>query len=240
MATADALDLGLVVFDITGTVITNTGAVADAFVSALRANGVQISDEELQPWRGASKRIAIRNLVTLYSPASPSEERLEKIHGDFHSHLRHRFEAEGLQVIAGVQETFAWLRARGVRVAFNTGFDRDLADLILRTLQWEQGMVDAVVCGDEVSQGRPAPFMIFRAMEQVGVVNVRQVAVVGDTTLDLEAGWNAGVRHIVGVLSGAHSRERLIQAPHTNIIGSVADLPGLTEVFASVNNRLTD
>jgi len=66
VANADELDLGLVVFDITGTVITNTGAVADAFVSALRANGVQISDEELQPWRGASKRMAIRNLVALH------------------------------------------------------------------------------------------------------------------------------------------------------------------------------
>ena len=162
-----------------------------------------------------------------HSSAAPSEEQVEKIHGDFHDHLWHQFEAEGLQVIAGVPETFAWLRSRGVRLAFNTGFDRDLADLILRTLKWEQGMVDAVVCGDEVSQGRPAPFMIFRAMEQVGVVNVRQVAVVGDTTLDLEAGWNAGVRHIVGVLSGAHSRERLSQAPHTSIVGSVADLPGL-------------
>ena len=229
MATGDALDLGLVVFDITGTVITNTGAVADAFVSALRASGIHITEEELQPWRGASKRLAIRHLLERHSSAAPSEEQVEKIHGDSHDHLWHQFEAKGLQVIGGVPETFAWLRSRGVRLAFNTGFDRDLADLILRTLKWEQGMVDAVVCGDEVSQGRPAPYMIFRAMEQVGVANVRQVAVVGDTTLDLEAGWNAGVRHIVGVLSGAHSLERLSQAPHTNIISSVADLPELWE-----------
>lgn len=52
MATADALDLGLVVFDITGTVITNTEAVADAFLSALRVNGVQITEEELHRWSG--------------------------------------------------------------------------------------------------------------------------------------------------------------------------------------------
>ncbi len=112
-------------------------------------------------------------------------------------------------------------------MAFNTGFDRDLADLILHALNWESGVVDAVVCGNEVAQGRPAPFMIFRAMEQVGVVNVRQVAVVGDTTLDLEAGWNAGVQQVIGVLSGAHSLEQLSQAPHTSIVGSVADLPRL-------------
>jgi phosphonatase-like hydrolase len=224
---SEALDL--VVFDITGTVITNTGAVADAFLSAMRANAVQLAEEELQPWRGASKRLAIRSLLARHSSAAPSEEEVEKVHGDFHDHLRNRFEAEGLQVIAGVQETFAWLRSRGVRLAFNTGFDRDLVDLILRTLKWEQGMVDAVVCGDEVSQGRPAPFMIFRAMEKTGVVDVRRVAVVGDTTLDLEAGWNAGVGQIIGVLSGAHGIDRLSKAPHTSIVGSVADLPGLWE-----------
>ena len=43
VATADALNLGLVVFDITGTVITNTGAVADAFLSALRRPGLSTS-----------------------------------------------------------------------------------------------------------------------------------------------------------------------------------------------------
>ncbi|MHB0954996.1 MAG: phosphonatase-like hydrolase [Pirellulaceae bacterium] len=225
----ERLDLGLVVFDITGTVITNTAAVADALLTALQANGLQIDPEELHPWRGASKRLAIRRLMERHASSAPAEERVEKIYADFHDRLRRQFEAEGLNVIAGVEETFAWLRSGGIQLAFNTGFDRDLADMILHTLKWEQGMVDAVVSGDEVAQGRPAPFMIFRAMERVGIVNVRQVAVVGDTTLDLEAGWNGGVGQIIGVLSGAHDLERLSQAPHTSIVGSVADLPQLWE-----------
>ncbi|MHB8864763.1 MAG: HAD hydrolase-like protein [Pirellulaceae bacterium] len=215
----ERLDLGLVVFDITGTVITNTAAVADALLTALQANGLQIDPEELHPWRGASKRLAIRRLMERHASSAPAEERVEKIYADFHDRLRRQFEAEGLNVIAGVEETFAWLRSGGIQLAFNTGFDRDLADMILHTLKWEQGMVDAVVSGDEVAQGRPAPFMIFRAMEKVGIVNVRQVAVVGDTTLDLEAGWNAGVGQIIGVLSGAHDLERLSQAPHTTSSG---------------------
>ena len=42
--------------------------------------------------------------------------------------------------------------------------------------------------------------------------------------LDLQAGYNARVRWNVGVLSGAHQRERLVQEPHTHLIGSVSDL----------------
>lgn len=220
-------DLDLAVFDISGTVIQNTGAVADAFVATLRAGGIEIAAEELQPWRGASKRQAIRGLMRSHLPTEPSDEQVEKACTDFHDRLRKRFDEEPLRPIAGAEETFAWLRTHGVRLALNTGFDRELTDLILRALKWDQGTVDTVVCGDEVPQGRPAPFMIFRAMEHTGAVNVRRVAVVGDTALDLEAGDNAGAGRIVGVLTGAHTLERLQQAPHSQIVASVADLPEL-------------
>ena len=58
-------------------------------------------------------------------------------------------------------------------------------------------------------------------------MNVRRVVNVGDTALDLESGWNAGVGYNIGVLSGAHGRDQLQQAPHTHLLASVADLPEL-------------
>jgi phosphoglycolate phosphatase-like HAD superfamily hydrolase len=67
--------------------------------------------------------------------------------------------------------------------------------------------------------------MIFHLMEQLSVNSVHSVTVVGDTPLDLQAGANAGVKFNIGVLSGAASRERLEQEPHTHIIQSIALLP---------------
>ena len=84
-----------------------------------------------------------------------------------------------------------------------------------------------MVCGDEVREGRPAPYMLFHCMEASGVVNVRRVANVGDTVLDLQTGHNAGVALNIGVLSGAHKRDQLQQHPHTHLIDSVAELPEL-------------
>jgi phosphonatase-like hydrolase len=112
-------------------------------------------------------------------------------------------------------------------VALNTGFDRDTARLLLDALGWTTGKVDAIVCGDEVPRGRPAPYMIFRCMEAAGATSVRRVANVGDTTLDLRAGHNAGVALNIGVLSGAHGCELLAAEPHTHLLASVADLPAL-------------
>jgi phosphoglycolate phosphatase-like HAD superfamily hydrolase len=89
--------------------------------------------------------------------------------------------------------------------------------------------IDASICSDEVPLGRPAPFMIFRAMEATGVTDVRCVIKVGDTALDLLAGRNAGVRGVVGVLSGSQSEEELRSAEPTHILPSVAALPELID-----------
>jgi phosphoglycolate phosphatase-like HAD superfamily hydrolase len=45
--------------------------------------------------------------------------------------------------------------------------------------------------------------------------------------LDLQAGYNAGAGWNIGMLSGAHSREKLESQPHTHLLGSVAELPGI-------------
>ena len=48
------------------------------------------------------------------------------------------------------------------------------------------------ICADDVPAGRPAPWMIFRAMEATGVFPPAAVVKVGDTVIDIEDGRNAG------------------------------------------------
>ena len=69
--------------------------------------------------------------------------------------------------------------------------------------------------------------MLFHAMETAQIDNVAAVMAVGDTPLDLQAANNAGLRGMVGVLSGAGSGEQLRREPHTNLLASVAGLPAL-------------
>jgi phosphonatase-like hydrolase len=216
-------DIALVVFDMAGTTIEDSGQVPEAFTTVLRNHGIEIDDAALRAVRGASKRDAIRHFVSRHR-ATEVDALTEKIFEDFRAYLAGLFANGGVRPVAGAAETFAWLRGRGIKIALNTGFDRLTADLIIDTVGWRSGVVDTIVCGDDVAQGRPAPYLIFRSMEQTGVTGVHQVACVGDTVLDLEAGHNAGARHVVGVLSGAHTREQLEHAPHTHLIASVATL----------------
>jgi phosphonatase-like hydrolase len=210
----------LVVFDLAGTTVKDGGQVPRAFTTALAAHGIDVTADQLSVVRGASKRQAILHLI----PDGPDRTvRAAAAYGSFHTELTRLYRADGVEPIDGAQHAFESLRARGVRVALNTGFDREITTLLLAALKWDSGVVDAVVCGDDVKEGRPAPDLIFQAMAATGTASARQVANVGDTVLDLTAGHNAGVRFNVGVWSGAHDRARLAQAPHTHLIASVAD-----------------
>src|SRR4051812_17231618 len=219
-------DIALAVFDMAGTTIEDSGQVPEAFTTVLGKHGITIDDDALRAVRGASKRDAIRHFVA-QKHAAGVEAQTDRIYDDFCNYLARLFKGGGVKAIPGAADTFKWLRAQGIKVALNTGFDRPTANLILDAVGWRDGIADTIVTGDEVALGRPAPFLIFRSMETTGVTSVHEVMCVGDTVLDLEAGRNAGVRYVVGVLSGAHRKAQLEKGPHTHLIESVAALPGL-------------
>jgi phosphonatase-like hydrolase len=217
-------DVELVIFDLAGTTVKADGQVAEAFAAALSEHGVAVTPEQLSGVRGSSKRQAVLSLV----PAGPNRESIAaSAYDSFRGRLARSYREGGVEAVEGAEAVFRWLKGCGVRVALNTGFDRHITELILTALKWREGVADALVCGDDVRQGRPAPDLIFRAMELAGATDPRRVVNVGDTALDLRAGDNARVGWNVGVLSGAHGRGLLESAPHTHLLESVADLPRL-------------
>jgi phosphonatase-like hydrolase len=216
----------LVVFDLAGTTVHDGGSVVRCFTSALGEHGIAVTPEEIAAMRGASKREAIARLLGDDPQAS---HRAAAVYEAFRAHVMSACQRRELAAIDGAAAVFRELRARHVRVALNTGFDRQLTDVLLAGLGWSARDVDAVICGDEVPRGRPAPYLIFAAMQATGVDSVHAVVNVGDTTLDLEAGHNAGVRWNVGVLTGAHDRSRLERAPHTHVVNAVTDVAALLD-----------
>lgn len=207
----------LVVFDLAGTTMEDDGTVAESFRKVLSESGLVCTAEEIAQVRGASKREAFRRLAH-------DEAVAERLFHAFLAALREHFERVPPREVAGTTAIFAWLKEQGVRVALNTGFERDMVTSLLDGLGWDAGRFDAIVCGEEVPEGRPSPAMILEAMRRTGVLDASQVMAVGDTTLDLQAGTAACAGWVVGVTSGAHGHDRLLQAPHTHLVASVAHL----------------
>jgi phosphonatase-like hydrolase len=219
--------LKLVIFDIAGTIIQDDGEVVNAFSSALRQNGIPFTEDELKQWKGASKREVIQHFAARHEPDGAKTDLIEATYGCFLAELERHYSAS-LRPVEGAAMTFGWCRDHDIQLATTTGFYREISDRVLEKAGWKH-LFAANVSSSDVRQGRPAPYMIFRAMEATGVQDVRQVLNIGDTPLDLQSASNAGVRGVVGVLTGAHKRESLERHPHTHIIGSVAELPELIE-----------
>ena len=221
----------LVVLDMAGTTIEDHGEVLTAFKSALGKNHIQTSEDFLQKWRGASKKQVLRQCIEEHfgKDAPDNPKRIDQAYGDFRNFLENLYTREGVRPIHGAAETFKWLKAHNIRIALTTGFYRKVADMILQKVGWNLDIVDASICSDEVTMGRPAPYLIFRAMEATRITDVHRVVNVGDTTLDLLSAVNAGVRGNVGVLTGTQTILHLGKVQHTHIIPSVAELPELAE-----------
>lgn len=142
--------------------------------------------------------------------------------------IRHYQTSPVVKPMPHTMETFARLKAAGIRIALDTGFSRPILDVIIDRLCWpESHLIDATVASDEVLRGRPSPDLLFKAMNLTGVKDARHVVKVGDTPSDLQEGTNAGCGLVIGVINGSHTKEELLAHPHTHLVASLRELPEL-------------
>src|SRR5260370_31952716 len=146
---SDVNELELVIFDLAGTTVEDRGEVPFAFTAALAEHGIVVTGEQIKGMRGASKRQALLHFI----PVGPGQQCLAReTYASFREKLMQRYSSEGVRAIPGATAVFGLLRERGVRIALNTGFDRETTEVLLGPLGWADGVVDAVVGGGDVTQ----------------------------------------------------------------------------------------
>ena len=220
------MPIRLASLDIAGTTVDEGGlvyiAVRDAVEQATRRS---VPDELLSAWSGTSKFEAI---VGLLGALHDDVGRAPEVFARFSSLLDAAYEERPPVLIAGIADAVRILRGSGVQVALQTGYTREVTEAMLAGVGWRIGHdIDAVVTNDDVAASRPAPYLVHRTMEATGVHRVDEVLVAGDTANDLRAGWAAGARYVVGVLTGAHTVVELGGVRLTHLLASAAGLPAL-------------
>jgi phosphoglycolate phosphatase len=216
------MTIELAALDIAGTTVDEGGVVYRVLADVSRRYGADTAD--VRTWMGADKREALAALIGV----AMDDPIARQAHQGFVTELTAAYASTPPTPLPGILPALGAMRAAGVRLALTTGFDRQITDPLLAALGWTvPGVVDVVVCADEVPAGRPAPYLILRAMELTGVTDRSAVAVVGDTVLDIRAGLAVGAGMVIGVRSGAQNAGELAGARPTHLLDSVADLPDL-------------
>ncbi|WP_321332376.1 HAD hydrolase-like protein [uncultured Bacteroides sp.] len=223
----------MVVFDMAGTTVQDKQEVEKCFFEAVGQTGLVVTREEINSMMGWSKVTVFETLWKRQLIGSPGIEiatQVEKSYSIFKHTLENHYKNTPVCPTEGTLELFDYLKLNGIKIALTTGFYREVTDIILHRLCWDKGLdenyagtelINASVSSDQVKSARPAPFMIFRAMELCHVTDVRKVIKIGDTPSDLAEGKNAGCKYSFGVTNGTHSKSELENVENDGLFDNI-------------------
>src|SRR5690606_6474963 len=181
----------LFVFDMAGTTEFDKKNVGNALLSALKGYGFDFSIAEINKVMGFEKPVAIKVLLERQN-IEYNEETVNQIHEAFVADMIMYYQtSEEVKPTENVMETFDYLRGKGIKVGFDTGFSRPIANAIVERWGWIRGThYECSNTCDEGERGRPYRDMIHKAMQLFYITDSKGVAKVGDTISDFGQGVN--------------------------------------------------
>lgn len=132
--------------------------------------------------------------------------------------------ADQVKVFDGVVELLVTLRARGLRLAVATGKSGPRARSLLDVLDLLP-FFEHVIGSDEVARPKPAPDIVLRALDLLGV-SAEQAVMVGDAPTDLASAQGADVASAAALWAGPEEGELLAARPDA-VLRRPADLLAL-------------
>lgn len=209
----------LAIFDIVGTIVYDNNHMSKLFIEVFYNVGIPIRKEEAQAVMGYEKKKAIKILLGKYSTGKPDKKLVDKIYKIFNKKAI-KFYSKNAKPMPFAQSVLQQLKNKGILLAVNSGFDREIIDTILKKLKWKN-LIDFSVASNEVQKGRPSPQMINKLRRLSKVKNQKYIAKIGDTPIDLIEGDKAKCGLNIGLESKIYSSELLAIYPHTHIMKSL-------------------
>jgi len=200
-----------VIFDWAGTTVDyGCFAPLEVFLSVFKQRGVDVTLEEARGPMGMLKIDHIRELTKIPRIAEewtklhgrmPDESDVAELYSNFEPALLDIL-AEYAEPIPGVIDTVKTLREMGIKIGSTTGYTAKMMSIVVPEAEKRGYKPDSVVTPDDVSAGRPAPWMCYKNAENLGVFPMSAIVKVGDTAADIKEGVNAGCWS-VGVVEGS-------------------------------------
>ena len=188
--------IAAVVLDWAGTIVDfGSRAPVLAFVQVLAEHGIVVSEADVRVPMGLHKRAHLAAILALPHVAAQVQGRepglVDALYEAFTT-TQLRVIDQTSQLIEGFSEAAALLRQRGIRITATTGYTGPMSERVQAHARAQGFVADATVTVSDVPEGRPAPWMLLRCLEQVQVWPPRRVVKLGDTPADMQEGRAAG------------------------------------------------
>ena len=223
---SDTSPVSLVCCDLAGTIVSGGSTLEKAFAEAIATQGVV-------PGTAAYARSMVvvdrsgglppRDVM--HALFAENDAQAQAAYLSFERSYRAVVDRFGITIVPGALDVVAKLSGSHVKVCLFSGFSGPMSRLVLDRLGVSR-LTDLTLCLEDVPRGCPWPDLILTAVIRLGIGDVAEVAVVGDSENVITAGRRAGARVLVG-LPGTRSPQRLRSAGATHLVTSIAELPGL-------------
>jgi phosphonoacetaldehyde hydrolase len=200
--TFNFMHLKAIIFDWAGTVV-DFGSLCPigAFQTAFMAKGITVKPDDIHRFMGIHKREHISAILALPEVVA----KWKTTHGkkadtcDVDS-LYEIAEQKMLETVAAsatpvpyLVEVLRAVRKQGLKIGSTTGYTLPLMERLVPAAAHRGYAPDFWIASDQVPQGRPWPWMIFKNMEHLKICPPSAVVKLGDTIADIEEANNAGV-----------------------------------------------
>ena len=195
--------------DLDGTLIDTTKVLAEAWLEALKSEGIDVKYEELYK---KTKGIASKDIIRRFKSDSNPEDVIR---------IREKRKKNFLRIINGdyqllypeTLDVIKEIKSKGIKFAISTGLSLDLLGDILKLTGLDK-LADAVVSADEMKKGKPEPDIFIEAFNRIGV-EPKDGLVVGDSDNDIIPGKKIGAFTVF--ISREGERSSLADANITNL-----------------------
>jgi pyrophosphatase PpaX len=186
-------------FDLDGTLIDSVRLILDSYHHTLEQHGLPARTDE--DWlKGVGTPLQVQ-----FADWREHPEKLEAMIATYREYnLKHHDRM--VTVYPGVVEAVREIKAAGIQTGLVTSKNRQGALRGLKLVGLE-ALMDVLVCADEVTNPKPHPEPVERAVELLGAERTTTVYV-GDSVHDMHSGRAAGVR-TAAALWGPFGREYL-------------------------------
>jgi HAD superfamily hydrolase (TIGR01509 family) len=207
-----------VIFDLDGTLVDTVPTRITAWARALDEHGIPAGAAQLGPLIGADGRMLARRIAgeAGLDLDDAAAEALDRRSGEIYSELN-----TDPRPLPGVLDALAALTARGITWAIGTSSRREqvAGSVAALALDHEPTIVD----GSHVEHAKPAPDLLLRASEELGV-DPTAAWYVGDSTWDMEAATAARMLPIAVMAGAAVDRAALEASGAQLVLEKLGDL----------------
>ncbi len=174
-----------VIFDMDGVIFDTENVYLDTWTNIFKNYGYKMTKDVYVTVMGRGRKNVIETFLKVYGQDLP----IMKMYKEKDEQIKQAVSKGQVPIKIGVFEMLNYLKGNDYKIALATSAKRERAMLQLRKYKIEE-LFDAIVCGDEIVNGKPDPEIFLKAAEKLSL-KPEECIVIEDSTAGIKAAYEA-------------------------------------------------